>query len=174
MAVAESNQRWASDITGIKAWDGEKGRLAVILDCCDRMVLGWRFSKRITWNDLGEMVREAVFLRFGQERERAHGIEFLSDNGPEYASRGLRAFLQDMGMTRCHTPCRSPQSNGLAEAFFGSLKRDYVYQGALETLEDIARQIPGWIQDYNERAPHSALGMSSPAQFYHERLVKNK
>jgi len=37
--VAEPNQRWASDITGIRAWDGQKGRLAVIIDCADRMVL---------------------------------------------------------------------------------------------------------------------------------------
>ena len=31
-----------------------------------------------------------------------------------------------MGLIPCHTPRRSPESNGLAEAFFGSFKRDYV------------------------------------------------
>lgn len=39
-----------------------------------------------------------------------------------------------MGLIPCHTPPRNPQSNGLAEAFFGSFKRDYVYQVCLETL----------------------------------------
>ena len=80
---------------------------------------GWRFARRITAEDLAEMLREAVFRRFGAARARAQGIEFLSDNGPEY--------VRAMGLIPCHTPRRSPESNGLAEAFFGSFKRDYVY-----------------------------------------------
>ncbi len=79
-----------------------------------------------------------------------------------------------MGLIPCHTPRRSPQSNGLAEAFFGSFKRDYVYQACLETVEDVARQLLGWIEHYNHQAPHSALGMQSPAECYAEWLVRNK
>jgi putative transposase len=69
--VAEPNQRWASDITGIRAWDGRKGRLAIMIDCADRMVLAWRFATRITAEDLAEMLREAVFRRFGEVRAHA-------------------------------------------------------------------------------------------------------
>lgn len=172
--VAESNRRWASDITGIRAWDGQKGRLAIIIDCADRMVLAWRFAKRITAEDLAEMLREAVFRRFGAARTRAQGIEFLSDNGPEYTSHRFRPFVRAMGLIPCHTPRRSPESNGLAEAFFGSFKRDYVYQACLETLEKVAHQVPQWIEHYNQQAPHSALGMRSPAEFYADGRVKNK
>ena len=172
--VAESNRRWASDITGIRAWDGQKGRLAIMIDCADRMVLAWRFAKRITAEDLAEMLREAVFRRFGEARARAQGIEFLSDNGPEYTSHRFRPFVRAMGLIPCHTPRRSPESNGLAEAFFGSFKRDYVYQACLETFEKVAHQVPQWIEHYNQEAPHSALGMRSPAECYAEWSVKNK
>jgi putative transposase len=172
--VPESNHRWASDITGIRAWDGQKGRLAIMIDCADRMVLAWRFAKRITAEDLAEMLREAVFWRFGEERVRAQGIEFLSDNGPEYTSHRFRPLVRALGLIPCHTPRRSPQSNGLAEAFFGSFKRDYVYQACLETMEVIEQQLPGWIEHYNHQAPHSALGMQAPAEFYADWLVKNR
>jgi len=64
--------------------------------------------------------------------------------------------------------------HGLAEAFFGSFKRDYVYQACLETLEKVAHQVPAWIEHYNQHAPHSALGMRSPVEFYAEWRVKNK
>jgi transposase InsO family protein len=37
--VAEPNRRWASDITGIRAWDWQKGRLAIMIDCADLRVL---------------------------------------------------------------------------------------------------------------------------------------
>lgn len=166
VAVKIPNQRWASDMTQIRAWNGQKLRLATLIDCADRSVVAWKLGKHIQSEDVCEMVREAVYLRFGEDRSRAKGIEFLSDNGPEYASHILRNFLERMGMVPCRTPCRSPQSNGIAEAFFGSLKRDYVYQSRIETAEDIERQVPGWIRHYNEVAPHSALKMQPPARFY--------
>lgn len=172
VSVLEPNRRWASDITGIRAWNGGKGRLAVIIDCADRMVLAWRFGRRMVSEELQEMVREAVFRRFGAEKEKAQNLEFLSDNGPEYACRKLRNVLQGFGMVICRTPRRSPESNGLAEAFFGSFKRDYVYQKELPDLEAVARQIPEWIKDYNEAAPHSALGMKPPAEFYADWMSK--
>jgi putative transposase len=172
--VADPNRRWASDITGIRAWDGQKGRLAIMIDCGDRMILTWRFAPRITAEDLAEMLREAIFRRFGVTRARAQGIEFLSDNGPEYTSYRFRPFVRAMGLIPCHTPRRSPESNGIAEAFFGSFKRDYVYQACLETFEAVRRQIPGWIEHYNHQAPHSALGMQAPAEFYASWMVKNK
>lgn len=172
--VADSNRRWASDITGIRAWDGRKGRLAIIIDCADRMILSWRFASRMTATDLAEMLREAIFRRFGETRAQAQGIEFLSDNGPEYTSHRFRPFVRAMGLIPCHTPRRSPESNGLAEAFFGSFKRDYVYQACLETLADVAQQLPAWIEHYNHQAPHSALKMRSPAECYAEWVVKTK
>lgn len=172
--VAESNRRWASDITGIRAWNGQKGRLAVMIDCADRMILAWRFARRITAEDLAEMLREAVFSRFGEKRTQAQGIEFLSDNGPEYTSHRFRPFVRALGLIPCHTPRRSPESNGLAEAFFGSFKRDDVYQASLETLEAVGQQLPTWIDHYNQHAPHSALGMQSPAEFYAEWTVKKQ
>jgi transposase InsO family protein len=69
---------------------------------------------------------------------------------------------------------RSRESNGLVEAFFGSFKRDVVYQACLETVEDVARQLLGWIEHYNHQAPHSALGIQSPAECYAMWLVRNK
>jgi len=66
--------------------------------------------------------------------------------GPEYPSHRFRPFMRARGLIPCHTPRRSPESNGLAEAFFGSFKRDYVYQACLETLEEVRRQVPAWIE----------------------------
>ena len=94
-------------------------------------MLAWRFAQRITAEDLAEMLREAVFRRFGATRLAAQGIAFLSGNGPEYTSYHFRPFVQAIGLLPCPTPRRSPESNGLAEAFSGSLGRDYVYQACL-------------------------------------------
>lgn len=102
--VSIPNRRWASDITSIRAWNGQKGRLAIMIDCADRMVLAWRFGPRITADDLAEMLREAVFRRCGEARAAAQGIEFLNDNGPEYTSHRFRPFVRTTGLIPCHTP----------------------------------------------------------------------
>lgn len=172
VATQVPNARWASDITRVKSADGSQMRLAAIVDCCDRMVLAWRLGSRITSEDLCEIIREATFRRFGEDREKARGIEFLSDNGPEFSSVRFQGFLELLGLIRCHTPIRSPESNGVMEAFFGTLKRDYIWQHDLPTPKEVSQALPGWIADYNEVAPHSALGMKSPAQFYREWLSK--
>src|SRR5437879_12065865 len=112
-----------------------------MIDCADRMVLAWRFAKRITAEDLAEMLREAVFRRFGEARTRAQGIEFLSDNGPEYTSHRFRPSVRATGLIPCATPRRSPESNGLAEAFFASLKRADVYHACLETFSVLSHRV---------------------------------
>ena len=174
VAMEVPNTRWASDISLIRAWNGKKIRVAVIADCADRTVLTFRVQPNITGEDLSEMVKEAIYARFGQNREKARGIQFLSDNGTEYRSKSLQGTLLLLGLKPCYTPIRSPESNGLMESFFKTLKRDYVYQNVLEEPQDIVRQMPDWIAHYNEVAPHSALAMQSPAEFYRKWMSKNK
>jgi transposase InsO family protein len=64
-----------------------------------------------------------------------------------------------------HDPAYSPESNGLAEGFVHTFKRDYVNVHELRDAETVLAQLSGWIDDYNRQAPHSALGMRSPADY---------
>ena len=173
VAVLQSNQRWACDITTLKLWNGQKFRLAVILDCADRMILAWKLQPRLTAGDVCELLREALFRRFAQQRQHAKGLEFLTDNGPEFISEPCQQLLNQLGLIAGRTPCRSPQSNGLVESFFGSFKRDYLSHPPLETLAEAMKNIPAWITHYNEIAPHSALAMLSPTAFYQLSLTES-
>ena len=58
------------------------------------------------------------------------------------------------------------QSNGLCEAFHGTFKRDYVYENCLDTPEVVMDRLQEWFDDYNTFAPHSALGMKTPMEFF--------
>ena len=106
-----------------------------------------------------------------QPTHQAKGLEFLTDNGPEFISDLLQQLLTRLGLIACHTPCRSPQSTGLVESFFGSFKRDYLSHQPLETVAQAMKLIPAWITHDNEVAPRSALAMSSPATFYQQSLT---
>ena len=74
-------------------------------------------------------------------------------------------YAHELGFVPITTPAYSPQSNGLAEAFVKTLKRDYVAGADLRDAESVLLQLTDWIEDYNTRAPHSALGIRSPAEY---------
>ena len=74
-------------------------------------------------------------------------------------------YAHELGLVPITTPAYSPQSNGLAEAFVKTFKRDYVAGAELRDAETVLAQLGAWFDDYNTRAPHSALGMRSPAEY---------
>src|SRR5437899_6553420 len=68
----------------------------------------------------------AVEHRFGPVNRLPVTIEWLSDNGSCYLAGKTRSFACDIGLEPRTTPIESPQSNGMAEAFVRTIKRDYV------------------------------------------------
>ena len=64
-----------------------------------------------------------------------------------------------------HTAPYSPESNGMAEAFVKTFKRDYVAFGNLRSAQKVMELLPLWFEDYNEKAPHKGLKMLSPREY---------
>jgi putative transposase len=56
----------------------------------------------------------------------------------------------------------SPESNGMAEAFVKTFKRDYVHANPFYNVRFVLEQLPKSFEDYNKQAPHKALKMKSP------------
>jgi len=83
-------------------------------------------------------------------------IECVSDNGSCYIAGDTRSFARDIGLEPRTTPLESPQSNGMAEAFVRTIKRDYVRVSPRPDAETVMRQLPAWIAHYNDRTRLSA------------------
>lgn len=58
----------------------------------------------------------------------------------------------------------SSKANGMAESFVKTIKRDYVYQADCNSAETVLKLLPQWFTEYNNVAPHLALGMKSPVE----------
>ena len=126
VAVKQSNTRWCSD--GLElSWDnGERVRVAFALDCCDREVMSWvATTKGIDAGLVGDLMMQAVENRFGANAAPQKPIEWLTDNGSCYTAAETRSFAKLLGLKPITTPVTSPQSNGMAERFVKTLKRDY-------------------------------------------------
>ena len=109
---------------------------------------------------------QTLRARFGEAAVKGpHAIQWLSDNGPQYTATATVLYAHGLGLVPITTPAYSPESNGLAEAFVGTFKRDYLGDAELCDAETVLATQGGWIDHYNTQAPHSALGMRSPREY---------
>ena len=170
--VMRSNLRWCSDGFEFTCWNGDIIRGAFIIDAHDREVIACRavVNAGISGSDVRDMMLEAVEKRFGGFRA-PQTVEMLSDNGAPYTAKETRIFARQLGLKPCFTPVKSPQSNGMAEAFVNTLKRDYVRVTPLPEAKTVLGLIDGWIEDYNENHPHSGLKMRSPREFIRDQTA---
>src|SRR6188472_4404457 len=166
IAVDERNRRWCSDGFEIGCDNGERVRVAFALDCCDREAMSFLATTGgISGDDVRDLMVAAVEHRFGRVNRLPVTIEWLSDNGSCYIAGDTRSFARDIGLEPRTTPIESPQSNGMAEAFVRTIKRDYVRISPRPDAKTVMRQLPAWIAHYNEVHPHKALGYRSPREF---------
>jgi putative transposase len=166
VAVERSNLRWCSDGFEIACDNAEKVRVAFALDCCDREAVGHvATTEGIKGEDVRDLMVAAVEQRFGQINRLPATIEWLTDNGSCYIAGETRKFARDMGFEPLTTPVESPQSNGMAEAFVRTIKRDYVRVNPIPDAQTVIRALPKWFAHYNELHPHRALGYRSPREF---------
>ncbi|MCM5689537.1 IS3 family transposase [Sinorhizobium meliloti] len=166
VAVERSNIRWCSDGFEIGCDNKEKVRVAFALDCCDREAIAHvATTEGIKSQDVQDLVITAVENRFGRINMLSEPIEWLTDNGSCFIARDTASLLREIGMEPCTTPVRSPQSNGMAEAFVKTFKRDYVAVNPTPDAETVMAQLPFWFEHYNNLHPHSALGYQSPREF---------
>ena len=91
----------------------------------------------------------------------AHGI-------PDSPQR----FANSLGMIPKTTPLQSPQSNGMAEPFVRTIKRDhaYVYQPCPDA-QTVLRSLQARFTHYHEIVPHKTRGYRSPYYFVRAMLA---
>jgi len=167
-----SDTRWCSDAFSIQCWNAERVHVAFSLNTCDREAIRYIAS---TIGVDGSMVRdlmiETVEARFGASMAPKR-VQWLTDNGPAYIANQTVETARRLNLEPCTTPSYSPESNGMAEAFVKTFKRDYVWSADLPSAVSVMGQLEKWFNDYNENAPHKGLKMLSPRQFRREMEQK--
>ncbi|MDO8228350.1 IS3 family transposase [Shigella flexneri] len=169
VAVKESNQRWCSDGFEFRCDNGEKLRVTFALDCCDREALHWAVTTGgFNSETVQDIMLGAVERRFGNELP-ASPVEWLTDNGSCYRANETRQFARMLGLEPKSTAVRSPESNGIAESFVKTIKRDYISAMPKPDGLTAAKNLAEAFEHYNEWHPHSALGYRSPREYLRQR-----
>ncbi|HBL7973953.1 TPA: IS3 family transposase [Escherichia coli] len=169
VAVKESNQRWCSDGFEFCCDNGERLRVTFALDCCDREALHWAVTTGgFNSETVQDVMLGAVERRFGNDLPSSP-VEWLTDNGSCYRANETRQFARMLGLEPKSTAVRSPESNGIAESFVKTIKRDYISVMPKPDGLTAAKNLAEAFEHYNEWHPHSALGYRSPREYLRQQ-----
>jgi putative transposase len=149
------HEHWHVDISYINIC-GTFYYLCSILDGCSRFIIHWELGERMTESDV------EIILQRARELHPEARPRIITDNGPQFIARDFKEFIRVAGMTHVRTSPYYPQSNGKIERWHKSLKVEAIRPKTPLSLEDARRVVAGFVEQYNERRLHSAIGYVTP------------
>ncbi len=105
------------------------------------------------------------FLRRALVFYRSHGVEverLMTDNGSAYVSVAHALACKALGIKHLRTRPYRPQTNGKAERFIRTMLREWAYAAVYGSSPERAAALSGWLERYNYRRRHGALGHRPP------------
>lgn len=150
---------YVGDITYIPTQEGWL-YLAVWIDLCTRMVVGWSMTDHMKASLVGDALRMACFKRRPEK-----GLLIHSDRGVQYASEEFRNLLNEKGFLQSMSRKGNCWDNAPSESFFHTLKTEWVDDHSYATREKAKQSIFEYIEVfYNRQRKHSTIGYITPAQ----------
>lgn len=151
----EPHEHWHVDISYVNI-RGTFYYLCSVLDGCSRYIVHWEIRESMREMDI-ELVLQKARERWPQASPR-----IITDNGPQFIAKDFKEFIRISGMTHVRTSPFYPQSNGKIERWHQSLKQECIRPGTPLSLDDARRLVAGYVEHYNTRRLHSAIGYVTP------------
>jgi putative transposase len=162
------HQMWATDASYFRVVGWGYYYLVTVMDDYSRFILAWKLQKDMSANSLIEVVQDAVDATGMTDVPVDDRTRLLSDNGAGYVSRAFRDYLHLVGIGHILAAPYHPQTNGKVERYQQSLKRE-VNQLPYEFPSQLEQAIADFVDYYNYRRYHKALGNVTPADVLHGR-----
>ncbi len=164
LEIAHPNQVWSGDITYIRAHGGFM-YLAAIIDWHSRSILVWKLSVSMDTALVTDVLKEAL-ERYGKPEI------FNADQGSQYTSIQHTGILKHNEVTISMNGKGRSIDNIAIERFFGTLKYDEVYINDYNNIAEPRAGIDHYMNFYNFKRFHSALGYQKPMNVYRKENLK--
>jgi len=162
------HQMWATDASYFRVIGWGYYYLVTVMDDYSRFILAWKLQRDMAADSLIEVLQEAVDATGMDEVPVEDRTKLLSDNGSGYVSRAFRDYLHLVGIRHILAAPFHPQTNGKVERYQQSLKRE-VNQLPYELPSQLERALADFVDYYNYRRYHKALGNVTPADVLYGR-----
>jgi transposase InsO family protein len=162
------HQMWSTDCSYFKIPGWGYYYLVTVMDDYSRFILGWKLQTDMAADSLIEVVQQAVDSTGMTDVPVLDRTRLLSDNGSGYISRAFNDYLNLISIRHIRAAPFHPQTNGKIERYHRSLK-EQVNQLVYELPSELQTAIADFIDYYNYRRPHIALGNVAPADVLYGR-----
>jgi putative transposase len=152
------DQVWAFDFQFDQTADGRALKLLNIVDEFTREALEMLVERNIDSDTVTATLDRLVAERGAPEYLRC-------DNGPEMTAHALRDWCVLSRTGTAYIEPGSPWQNPFVESFHSRVRDELLDVEEFSCLAEARVVISDWREDYNQRRPHSALGMKTPAKF---------
>lgn len=161
LEIKQANQVWAMDITYVPTKKGFM-YLTAIIDLYSRFVVGWSLSNTMEAQWCADVFIEAVQIHGAPKiMNTDQGCQFTSKEFTE-AVLASKAKLSMDGKGRA-------TDNAFIERLWRSVKYEYVYIQAHETVMELFKGIEKYFIYYNEQRRHSSINDRYPQEVYENR-----
>lgn len=150
------HEHWHIDVSYVNV-AGTFFYLCALLDGASRFLVHWELREQMTTADVTTIVQRA------REQYPAAYPRIISDNGPQFVARDFKAFIREAGMTHVRTSPYYPQANGKVERWHQTLKVTTIRPKAPGSLQEARQLVGSFVEHYNHRRLHSAIGFVTPA-----------
>jgi putative transposase len=162
------NEMWATDCSYLRVIDWGYYYLVTIMDDYSRHILAWDLKRDMTADSLIDVVQQAVDATGMSQVPVKDRTALLSDNGSGYVSRAFGDYLRLVGIRHILASPFHPQTNGKIERYHHTLKGE-INQVPRDMPSELEEAIDNFVEYYNQRRYHEALGNVTPADVYYGR-----
>jgi len=156
------NQVWSTDITYIRLAKGFV-YLAAIIDWNTKKILSWKLSNSMDIYLTTSILNEALSLYPKPDI-------FNTDQGSQYTAKAHIDILVKNDIIISMDGKARSIDNICIERFWRSLKYEDVYLKSYENIKEARIGIGEYIEKYNTKRLHSAIGYKTPNEVYNKAI----
>jgi len=173
------NEYWHIDVTVIKPLDGTKTYLHAVIDNYSHKILAWTLAARLDpVTTCQVLVAAGQHLAETQPQSADACTTVVADSGVENVNRAVDATLTSAKLRRVLAQVEVAYSNSIIEAWWRSLKHQWLYLHTLDTTAHLEMLIAFFVEEHNAKMPHSAFAGHTPDEMFagaakslHDELV---
>lgn len=155
------NGLWHIDTTQLRLVDGSRAYIQAILDNYSRRILAWRVSdRREAATSVDLLVQSAAFLSPGAQ------ATVMADQGSENCNRAVDALIEQGLLRRVLAQVDLSYSNSLIEAWWRSLKHNWLFLHSLQSVAQVRKLVGFYVQEHNNRIPQASFGGRTPEEVH--------
>jgi putative transposase len=154
------NEYWHIDVTILRLLDGTTAYVHAIIDNYSRKILAWLVADRLQ-PAANVLVAGSNFLD-----PTVTPTTVVADSGVENVNAVVDATLVAACLHRVLAQVEVTFSNSMIEAFWRSLKHQWLFLNSLDTIARLRTLVAFFVEEHNTKMPHAAFRGQTPDEMY--------